>query len=117
MPIYINKNNQQLGPYEDHIVIDQLRSGQVAPTDLGIRQGGATWERLGDMFPDAVRATEPSETAYEAAHAGEPATAPKGGCRKIMGWALLAFGLLVMLGGFGAAIVNRTTDPYLCQQA
>lgn len=120
MRIYINKNNQQLGPYEDHIVIDQLNSGQLSPTDLGIRQGGTTWEPLGDMFPEAARTTEPSpEKAYEASPPGGPATVPasKGGCRKILGWALLVFGLLMMLGGFGAAIVNRTTDPYLCQQA
>lgn len=39
MQIYINKNGQQLGPFEEIKVIEILGSGEVLPTHLGIRQG------------------------------------------------------------------------------
>ena len=51
MPIYINKNGQQSGPYEDHIVVDQLRNGTLSPSDMGIRHGDPSWQKLGEMFP------------------------------------------------------------------
>jgi hypothetical protein len=66
MPIYINKNGQQSGPYEDHIVIDQLRSGVLLPDDMAIRHGDASWQKLTDMFPGVGQAAAPT-TAYVAA--------------------------------------------------
>src|SRR5215216_6722873 len=51
MPIYVSKNQQQFGPYEDRVVVDQLRSGMLSPNELGIRQGEASWSRLGELFP------------------------------------------------------------------
>ena len=52
--IYIYKNNQQSGPYEEHIVLEQLRSGTLSPQDLGIRHGESDWAPLGSMFPQAA---------------------------------------------------------------
>src|SRR5688572_26395849 len=62
MPVYINKDGQQSGPYEDNVVIDQLRSGMLSPNDMAIRHGDSSWQRLGDLFPglaDQARATPP----------------------------------------------------------
>jgi len=70
MPIYINKNNRQSGPYEEHVVIEQLRSGYLSPNDLGIRHGETTWTRIGDMFPDTV--ARPAAPASAAPTAPEP---------------------------------------------
>jgi hypothetical protein len=56
MSIYIHKNGEQFGPYEDHIVIDQLRNGQLSPDDMGIRQGEKDWQKLAAMFPNATAA-------------------------------------------------------------
>ena len=119
MPIYINQNNQQSGPYEDHVVIDRLQSGELSPNDMGIRQGGTTWERLGDIFPGAVPKGDitEQETGADPATAAAIVPAPKGGCRKIFGWTVFVLGILMMLGGFGAAAVNRTIDHPLCQNA
>ena len=122
MSIFVNKDNQQLGPYEDHIVIDQLKSGMLSPNDLGIREGDSAWQKLGDMFPTVREShSAPAPNAVAAGIASpvtsDNATPKKGGCRKMLGWGLLLFGLLTMLSGFAVAIVNRTTDPYLCQQA
>ena len=60
MPIYITKNNQQSGPFEEHVVIDQLRSGLLSSDDLGIRQGDSSWSRLGDLFPGVGIASAPA---------------------------------------------------------
>ena len=54
MPIFIHRNGQQSGPYEKHIIIDQLRNGQLSPDDMGIRQGEKDWQKLRVMFPDAA---------------------------------------------------------------
>jgi hypothetical protein len=64
MPIYINKNGQQSGPYEDHVIVDQLRSAYLAPEDLAIRQGDSSWSRLGDLFPGIVPWTVAESAGY-----------------------------------------------------
>lgn len=123
MPIYINKNNQQTGPYEDHVVIEQLRSGMLSPDDLGIHHGGTTWHRLGDMFPDAVPSSsmptpEPPPIAVSAAASASVVDEPrKGGCRKALGWLILILGVLMMLGGAAGAIGTRLIPIPSCEIA
>lgn len=111
MPIYINKNNQQSGPYEDHVVIEQLKSGMLSPDDMAIRHGDPSWQRLGDMFPDSIRRTSEPSPAANAAGAAVPAAssavetpAAKGGCKSVAGILLMVFGALAILGGAGVAI-------------
>jgi hypothetical protein len=53
MSIYIHKNNQQLGPFEESKVLEMLRNGEVSPNDMAIRQGETEWRKLGDYYPDA----------------------------------------------------------------
>jgi hypothetical protein len=60
MSIYIHRNGQQLGPFEDQQIIDQLRDGQFSPDDLGIRQGDTEWKKLSVMFPKATAAQAPA---------------------------------------------------------
>jgi hypothetical protein len=55
MSIYITKNNQQSGPFEDSKVLEMLAGGQLSPDDFAIRQGGSQWQKLGEMFPNAGR--------------------------------------------------------------
>lgn len=121
MPIYVNKNNQQLGPFEDHDVIDQLRIGQLSPTDLGIRQGDSAWEKLGDMFPGvgATSYTEPPVGAKAAANVGDATasavpTAKKGGCLKA---GLIGTGLLLLLLGIAVAAGSRFIPSTSCDLA
>ena len=69
--IYIHKNNQQSGPYEEHLVLDQLRSGLLKPEDMAIRQGDTQWQTLRTMFPQV--AGKPAERAVPlAASVGAP---------------------------------------------
>ena len=68
--IYIHKNNQQSGPYEEHVVLDQLRSGFLKPEDMAIRQGETQWQPLRTMFPSVVPVpTSPSPASPPAASA------------------------------------------------
>ena len=122
MPVYVNKNGQQSGPYEDHVLIDQLRNGSLSPNDMAIRHGDAEWRRLGDMFPDAAR-PEPSSIPFGAgvASAGSesfaPAAAPaakKGGCLK---GGLIGLGLLLLLLGIATAAGSRFIPSVSCDLA
>jgi hypothetical protein len=123
MPIYINKNGQQSGPYEEHIVIDQLRSGVLSADDMAIRHGDTSWLRLGDMFPDAVQ-REASSMPFGAGSTGDsPAVgstvsvapdAKKGGCLK---GGLIGAGILLLLIGIITAAGSRFIPSTSCDLA
>lgn len=52
MSIYINKNNQQTGPFDDAKVLEMLGNGELLPNDLAIRHGENEWRNLGFYFPN-----------------------------------------------------------------
>ena len=123
MPIYINKDNQQSGPYEDHEVIDQLRSGLLSPNDLGIRQGESAWQKLGAMFPGVSAASAASaggptvgasEGVYADATASAVPAAKKGGCLRP---ALIGTGLLLLLLGITVGAGSRFIPSVSCDLA
>src|SRR4051794_13938813 len=89
MKIYINKDNQQTGPFEEDSVIERLENGQLSPDDLAIVEGGQNWEKLAAMFP-RVEVT-PSPTA-----ASLTQTTTGGGCFRT---SLLLLGILLTGGG------------------
>jgi hypothetical protein len=51
MSIYIYKNNQQSGPFEEAKVVEMLKNGQILPSDWGFRQGAKEWQKLSVLFP------------------------------------------------------------------
>ncbi len=57
MQIYINKNGQQHGPFDEAKILEMLRKGQLSPNDFGIKDGQQNWQKLGEMFP------QPKQTA------------------------------------------------------
>ena len=120
MPIYINKSGQQSGPYEDHIVIDQLRSGMLSPDDLAIRHGDAAWQRLGEMFPGvAAERAEAAAPVFVAGSAGTPTAsvvpaAKKGGCLK---GGLIGLGLLLLVLGIATAVGGQFIPSTSCDLA
>ena len=83
MQIYISKNNQQLGPFEESRVLEMINAGELSANDLAIRQGDTEWQKLGNYFPNAGNAAPVTLAAVEQ-------TAPKKS-RK---------GLLLGCGGF-----------------
>lgn len=50
MQIYVSRNNQQLGPFEEAKILEMLGSGGLAATDLAIRQGEQQWQPLAGMY-------------------------------------------------------------------
>ncbi len=62
--IYIYKNNQQSGPYEEHLVLDQLKSGLLKPDDMAIRPGESQWQPLRTMFPQVSTAAAPPPVEF-----------------------------------------------------
>lgn len=101
MAIYLNKNGQQSGPFDDAVVRGQLESGQLSPGDAAIRPGEAAWSTLGTLFPDVARSSFAPSPAVE-----NIAVAPAkkgGGCRVALGVTMLVVGLLMAVGGGGLA--------------
>jgi hypothetical protein len=112
MAIYISKNNQQFGPYEEHVVLDQLRNGSLSSDDMAIRQGDASWQRLGDMFPNVVREPVAASSTASAASSDPAQSAKKGsGCLK---FGLLGTGLLLLLLGIATAIGGQFIPSTSC---
>lgn len=50
MSIYLYKNNEQVGPYEESTVRDWLQNGQLSPNDSAIREGMTEWQPLGKLL-------------------------------------------------------------------
>ncbi len=59
MQIYINKNGQQLGPFEEDKVFEMLAMGEVSPDDFAIRQGDRDWQKL-ETFFQGINKSEPA---------------------------------------------------------
>lgn len=59
MAMYISRNNQQLGPFEDAQVLAMLSRNELSPNDPAIRHGETSWQRLGVYFPQAQAQFQP----------------------------------------------------------
>ncbi|MCA1557680.1 MAG: DUF4339 domain-containing protein, partial [Acidobacteria bacterium] len=51
MAIYISKNNQRLGPFEESAVGDFVRSGAFSPYDLACYEGTNNWQPIHALLP------------------------------------------------------------------
>jgi len=56
MPIYVSKNDQQLGPFEDAEIRDALRSGIFSYDDWCCREGWEEWKALRTVFSEPHKA-------------------------------------------------------------
>ena len=54
MQIYVSRNNQQLGPFEQAKVLAMLGSGELSTTDLAIRQGEQKWQPLAGIYRNRI---------------------------------------------------------------
>jgi GYF domain 2 len=52
MQIYINKDNQQLGPFDEEKVKEMLAKGEVYKNNLCIREGDTNWQPLEVFYPN-----------------------------------------------------------------
>ncbi len=67
MSIYLYKNNQRVGPYEEAAVREWVQNGQLSPNDLAIREGEADWASLEIILKqiDWERRLQPYEERLE----------------------------------------------------
>ncbi len=75
MELFVARNGQQTGPYEEARVREMLARGEVSPSDLAWHSGLSGWQPLSTLFPGAqpqpVRAPAPlppppTQQAYSA---------------------------------------------------
>jgi hypothetical protein len=76
--IHVNRGGTSLGAFSEEEVREGLRTGRLAPTDIGWREGMASWQPLA-QFPD-LGATAPAAPPAQigGAPTAEPAV-PRGG--------------------------------------
>jgi hypothetical protein len=101
MQIYITKNNQQFGPFEEAKVLEMLNSGQLSPDDLAIRHGDKDWQKLGNYFPNAESSAPLKAAVVAEQHPANPKKSRKGlllGCGGFFLIALLIAGVLGFIG-------------------
>ena len=75
MEIWIGRDGERHGPYQDSEVRAWLRSGEIAGDDLGWHEGLADWRPLSTLFPDDVAPPRGGTPPPFAATAPRPAPA------------------------------------------
>ena len=124
MSLHLYKNNQQLGPYEDSVVIEGLRTGAFLSNDLACREGMTEWQPLSRLFPLETQTSASSGPL----NAGQPKP-PKcivcgsiGAFKKeplLAGWEIVTFLLLLCAVGAGFVfLIIRLMRPKMlvCRQ-
>lgn len=119
MLIYIYKNNQQLGPFEEGKILEWLAAGQLSYDDLAVRKGGTKWEPLRSLLTavqnPAVSPQSFSQSVAAPVAAGNP-VAKKGG--KVFLFVMLSTILMLFAGLVGSAVIfavsrtpSRKSEP------
>ncbi len=104
MSVYIFKNNQQSGPFEENAILDWLKNGQLSIEDLACRKGANEWQKLKALFPSAASAEAPVLPASKTAGEKVEETPV---CRKTMFQKIVFGGIIVLLFlAFFAALQN-----------
>ncbi len=57
MSIYIRKNGQTTGPFEENTVLNYLKAGNLTSNDMACRHGEESWQPLGSMFGNSPQAS------------------------------------------------------------
>lgn len=113
MSIYINKNNQQSGPFEETKVLEMLRSEQLSPNDLAIRHGEKEWQKLDAMFPNIEAAALPIAISPPA-NINPTQAKTGGGCFSTI---FIMLGIILLVGGILTAVVSSGIDTSSCVRA
>lgn len=64
MPLYISKNSQKLGPFEESVVFEMLRNGEILPEDFAMFEGQEQWSQLKILFPHLMQEWNSSNSRY-----------------------------------------------------
>ncbi len=119
MQIFINKNGQQFGPFEENKVLEMLQNRQLSPNDFGFRQGDGQWRKLTDIFP--VHSINPSPPILPISISQTNKVKSNSGWRRFFGNILLRLGILILLAGVVGAgrgyYYSQPAQHYSCQMA
>lgn len=77
MDYHVGRDGQQLGVYSEETLRAMLGRGELRPDDLGWREGMATWQPLGELFP-GLRTLPPPPPSFSAAPPPPPPPPPSG---------------------------------------
>lgn len=92
MSIWIYRNGQALGIFDESVVADNLRNGTFSPSDAGCREGENQYQPLYVLFPQAI----PPYTY-------SPYPGSKGNMKRIIlpiiGGILLIIGIVLIVNG------------------
>lgn len=72
MEVWIGRDGERHGPYQESDIRAWLRSGQVSPQDLGWYEGLADWQPLASLFPEVTAQQAAGGTAPPAFAAAAP---------------------------------------------
>ncbi len=97
MQIYVSKNGQQLGPFEEAKVLEMMEKGELAPNDAAIRQGETQWSSLENLYPNAGNKMDVITPPIAAA----PKKSRKGLLLGCAGFFLIGILVTSVLGFFG----------------
>jgi hypothetical protein len=76
--IHVNRGATSLGAFSEEEVREGLRTGRFAPTDIGWREGMASWQPLSE-FPELGAAAPAAPPAQTGAAAASESAAPRSG--------------------------------------
>ncbi len=76
MEVWIGRDGERHGPYQEADIRDWLRSGQISPDDLAWYEGMRDWQSLRHLFPADAPAAPPQPLPPAAADRPLPGTAP-----------------------------------------
>jgi hypothetical protein len=116
MKMFINKNGQQHGPFDEAKVLEMLRNGQLSPNDFGIKDGQQSWQKLGEMFPQPKQTANIPPINKPNVQVNRQVTPipPKTGNSKGLIFGLLGCGGLVLLSVIGLigyfALANKSSN-------
>ncbi|MFV0388906.1 MAG: DUF4339 domain-containing protein [Pyrinomonadaceae bacterium] len=97
MKLYVYRNGEQLGPFEQSRVLEMITSGALSANDLGVRPGELEWQKLSAMFPAAKFASSQPETAPIAGTQSAPPAVSTEKPKKKLSVFRLAIGLVTPL--------------------
>jgi hypothetical protein len=100
MQFYINRNQQQLGPFDEAEVRAQLANGTISPHDLVWWEGQTGWVQVGQSFLAMKPATGALPAARPAASASSAVTPVVGEKTSSLAIAALASGIAGLFIGF-----------------
>jgi GYF domain 2 len=108
MKMFINKNGQQHGPFDEEKVLEMLRNGQFSPNDFGIKDGQQSWQKLGEIFSEPKQNTSippinqpPQNVPNIQVNQQFTPTPQKSGSSKGLMFGLIGCGSLILLSVVG----------------